>query len=30
MVKVKAFKGFICKKDIALKVLAQPYDVLNT
>lgn len=30
MVKVKAFKGFLCNKDIALKVLAHPYDVLNT
>lgn len=30
MVKVKAFKGYLCNKEIALKVLAKPYDVLNT
>lgn len=30
MVKVKAFKGFLCKKEIAPKLLARPYDVLNT
>ena len=30
MVKVKAFKGFICNKSIAEKLVSQPYDVLNT
>jgi len=30
MVKVKAFKGFLCNKEAAIKVLSHPYDVLNT
>lgn len=30
MVKVKAFKGLLARKDLAPKILANPYDVLNT
>jgi uncharacterized protein (DUF1015 family) len=30
MVKVKAFKGYLCNKDLAPKILARPYDCVDT